>query len=66
MEKFRAEQWQTRSNIEAMYQASVKEPKAIWEKAYEQAYEGPTSDNPEIMKKLRDRHRARCKALYDM
>ncbi len=52
--------------IDDAYKAAIAKPEETRRKIYEEAYEGPHSDNPEIMEKLRLRHRERCKALYDM
>ena len=54
------------NEIEDAYRIAVAEPEAERRRIYEEAYEGPVSDNPKIMDKLRLRHRKRCKTLYDM
>ena len=62
----REEYHRANKEIDDAYKAAIAKPEEARRKIYEEAYEGPHSDDPEIMKKLRLRHRERCKALYGM
>ena len=66
LQALREEYNRASKEIDDAYKAAIAKPEEARRKIYEEAYEGPHSDDPEIMKKLRLRHRERCKALYDM